>query len=82
MTPAEARKRIMTLTSEVATNPDKAAELAPEIGELGRTIQATPGTNVPPITPKGGMQVCVAHDKKICKGHKVCMAHPKKTAIE
>jgi hypothetical protein len=78
MTQAEARKRITALTSEVAANPARAVELAPEIAELGRTIQATP-EKLNPKQPNGAMQVCVSHDK-VCRGHQVCNSHPKALA--
>jgi hypothetical protein len=77
MTPAEARKRIAALTTEVAANPARAAELAPEIAELGRAIQASPASQLDPASADEGLQVCVAHDKKICKRHQICNAHPK-----
>ena len=69
----EPRKRIMDLMSEVAANPDKAAELAPEMAELGRTIKASPETT---DTLEGPVEqaMCLSHDQ-VCRKHHVCRRH-------
>jgi hypothetical protein len=75
MNPTEARERIASLAAQVANDPARAADLAVELEQLGRTIQNSPsstGAIEPPI--KRGM--CISHDK-VCKKHQICNSHPK-----
>jgi hypothetical protein len=76
MNPTEARERIASLAAQVANDPARAADLAVELEQLGRTIQASP-SSAGAIEPPIKHSMCVAHDK-VCKSHQVCNSHPKK----
>ena len=75
MMPAQARKRTFDLIAEVALNPARAADLAPEMAELGRLIQASPEVGGP-FEPPVDNAVCFFH-RQVCKRHQICNAHPK-----